>query len=164
MRWCLYVWRPLQAPHSGGSTAGGGNHSSYAMHVMHIYEPFCIQARRCNSVAPLRPSSSAWACAARDQQRPRTTIRRNGRPPRPPSNPRFPGIALRPFPDLRGSARCKVLPGEERAKDATTSSTPCGRSATSERLQRLGTRPTTRRACTRTARSPCFAPFLASAG
>ena len=40
------------------------------------------------------PSSSAWACAARDEQRARTTVQRNGRPPGPPSLPRCPGITL----------------------------------------------------------------------
>ena len=41
-----------------------------------------------------RRSSSAWACAARDEQRARTTVQRNGRPPGPPSLPRCPGITL----------------------------------------------------------------------
>ena len=59
--------------------------------------------------------------------------------------------------------RYRVLPGEERKRDATTSSALCGRGAAGERLQRLDTRPMPCRACTRTARSPCFTPFLASA-
>jgi hypothetical protein len=83
----------------------GGPHATFTVVFTALIPCMCkciswvpLQVRRWDSRSTAAAASSAWASTARDQQGPCTGVRRNSRPPGPPSRPRYPGPALRSLP------------------------------------------------------------------